>query len=50
VNKASKAARELAKRSVAARRRKWGKEGFRQKLREWGTKGGRPKGGKKNGK
>jgi hypothetical protein len=39
---ASEAARELAKRSVAARRRKWGKKGFRKKMLEWGELGGRP--------
>ena len=43
MNAASKAARELAKLSVAARRRKWGAEGFREKMRVWGGLGGRPK-------
>lgn len=40
---ASKAARELARLSVLARRRKWGKKGFREKLRAWGKLGGRPR-------
>jgi hypothetical protein len=40
--KASEAAKELAKRSVAARRRKWGAVGFRERMRRWGKKGGRP--------
>jgi hypothetical protein len=39
---ASEAAKELAKRSVAARRHKWGKAGFRKKMQEWGKLGGRP--------
>jgi hypothetical protein len=38
----SEAAKELAKRSVAARRRAWGKKGFRKKMQEWGKLGGRP--------
>jgi hypothetical protein len=42
VSKTSKAARELARLSVAARRRKWGREGFRERMREWGKLGGRP--------
>jgi hypothetical protein len=51
MNKASEAARELAKLSVAARRRKWGAEGFREKMQAWGKLGGRPrdKKGKRNG-
>ena len=41
-------ARELARRSVEARKRKWGKAGFKAKMRAWGKLGGRPKGsGKK---
>jgi hypothetical protein len=48
MSKASEAARELAKLSVAARRRKWGDEGFRKKLRAWGKRGGRPRGKKGN--
>lgn len=44
----TKAAKELARRSVRARRLKWGSEGFRARMREWGKLGGRPpKGGKK---
>jgi hypothetical protein len=43
MKKASEAARELAKRSVAARLRKWGQKGFRKKMREWGELGGRPR-------
>ena len=48
---ASKAAKELARLSVAARQRKWGKEGFREKMRAWGALGGRPRqdNGKPNG-
>jgi hypothetical protein len=42
MGKASEAARELAKRSVAARRLKWGKAGFRKKMQAWGKRGGRP--------
>ena len=46
--KASQAASLLGKRSVAARRKKWGDAGFIEKMREVGEKGGRPKGsGKK---
>jgi hypothetical protein len=50
MGKASEAARELAKRSVAARRLKWGAEGFREKMQAWGKLGGRPRGkkGKRN--
>jgi hypothetical protein len=43
MGKASEAARELAKRSVAARRLKWGAEGFREKMQAWGKLGGRPR-------
>jgi len=39
----SEAARALAKRSVATRRRKWGARGFREKLQAWGKLGGRPR-------
>jgi len=42
MNKATEAARELAKCSIAARRRKWGVDGFRRKMRDWGKLGGRP--------
>jgi hypothetical protein len=48
MRKASEAARELAKLSVAARRRKWGADGFRQKMQAWGKLGGRPRGKKGN--
>lgn len=43
VNSFHEAARTLALRSVAARRRKWGEEEFREKMRAWGKLGGRPK-------
>jgi len=50
VGTASKAAQELARLSVAARRRKWGREGFRARMRAWGKLGGRPpKKGNDNG-
>jgi hypothetical protein len=48
MNKASEAARTLALRSVAARRRKWGEEKFKEKMRAWGKLGGRPKKEKSN--
>jgi hypothetical protein len=49
MGKASEAAKELARRSVAARRRKWGAVGFREKMQAWGKLGGRPpKKGKRN--
>jgi hypothetical protein len=48
MKKVSDAARELARRSVEARKRKWGKKQFRERMRAWGKLGGRPKGsGKK---
>jgi hypothetical protein len=48
MSKATEAARELARRSIRARRLKWGNEGFRERMREWGKLGGRPsKEGKK---
>jgi len=51
MSKATEAARELAKRSIAARRLKWGEAGFRKKMQAWGKLGGRPRGkkGKRNG-
>jgi hypothetical protein len=51
MNQASKAARELARLSVIARRHKWGERGFRERMRAWGKLGGRPlaKKGKRNG-
>jgi hypothetical protein len=50
MNKASEAAKQLARLSIAARRRKWGEKGFREKMRAWGKLGGRPrtKKGKQN--
>lgn len=42
MNKVSEAAREMARHSVAARRQKWGKKGFREKMQTWGKLGGRP--------
>ena len=48
--KINKAASLLGKRSAEARKQKWGKEEFKQRMREWGKLGGRPKGsGKKKG-
>jgi hypothetical protein len=41
--KANQAARLLAKRSVKARRARWGDEGFARRIREWGKLGGRPR-------
>jgi hypothetical protein len=50
MNTASEAAKALAQRSIAARRLKWGEEGFRERMRAWGKLGGRPpKKGKRNG-
>jgi hypothetical protein len=43
MNKISEAARQLAKRSIAARRLKWGEVGFRKKMQAWGKLGGRPR-------
>jgi hypothetical protein len=46
----SKAASIMGRRSVEARIKKWGKQGFTRRMREWGKLGGRPKGsGKKKG-
>jgi hypothetical protein len=42
MKKVSDAAKELARLSVAARRQKWGKKGFRERMRAWGKLGGRP--------
>ena len=42
------AARALARRSIEARKRAWGEDGFRNRLREWGRMGGRPKNSRKN--
>lgn len=46
---ASEAARLLARRSVRARRERWGEPEFVRRMREWGKLGGRPKGGGKKG-
>jgi hypothetical protein len=43
MTKLSQAAKEMAKRSVAARRLKWGETGFREKMQAWGRLGGRPR-------
>lgn len=43
MSKASQAARELAKRSIRARREKWGEKEFVRRMREWGKLGGRPR-------
>ena len=43
MRKASQAAKVLARRSVAARRLEWGKDGFRERMRAWGKLGGRPR-------
>jgi hypothetical protein len=42
MRKASEAARELAKRSIQARREKWGEREFVRRMRQWGKLGGRP--------
>jgi hypothetical protein len=42
------AARALARRSIEARKRAWGEDGFRNRLREWGRMGERPKNSRKN--
>jgi hypothetical protein len=50
MTKPSEAARQLARRSVEARRKKWGARGFRERMRAWGKLGGRPpKEEKRNG-
>lgn len=50
MSKATEAARELAKRSIRARREKWGEQEFVRRMREWGKLGGRPpKRGKRDG-
>ena len=43
MGKVREAARELAKRSVRARREKWGEKEFVRRMREWGKLGGRPR-------
>jgi len=34
----------MGRRSVEARKKKWGKAEFKRRMREWGKLGGRPKG------
>ncbi|MGH9482730.1 MAG: hypothetical protein ACRD1L_11640 [Terriglobales bacterium] len=41
--KASEAASVLGKRSVRARRERWGEAEFQRRMREWGKLGGRPR-------
>ena len=41
---ASSAASLMGRRSVEARKKKWGKAEFKRRMREWGKLGGRPKG------
>jgi hypothetical protein len=43
MNKVSEAARQLALRSIAARKLKWGEAGFRERMQKWGKLGGRPR-------
>ena len=45
-NDNSTAASLLGRRSVEARKKKWGKKEFTRRMREWGKLGGRPKGSK----
>ena len=40
----NQAASLMGRKSVEARKKKWGKKGFVRRLREWGRLGGRPKG------
>jgi hypothetical protein len=47
----NKAASLLGRKSVDARKEKWGKKEFVRRMQEWGKLGGRPKGnGKKKSK
>jgi hypothetical protein len=39
----NKAAGVMGRKSVEARRKKWGKKEFVRRLREWGKLGGRPR-------
>jgi hypothetical protein len=39
----SEAAREMARRSVEARKQAWGEKEFIRRMQEWGKKGGRPR-------
>jgi hypothetical protein len=44
----NKAASMMGRKSVEARKKKWGKKEFVRRMQEWGKLGGRPKGsGKK---
>jgi hypothetical protein len=47
-SKSSEAARLLARKSVRARREKWGEREFARRMREWGKLGGRPPKGKRD--
>jgi len=40
----NEAASLMGRRSVEARRKKWGKKEFVKRMQEWGKLGGRPKG------
>jgi hypothetical protein len=44
----NQAARLMGRKSVEARKRKWGKKEFVRKMQAWGKLGGRPKGSGKN--
>ena len=44
VTKLNRAASLLGRKSVEARRKKWGKKEFVRRMQEWGKLGGRPKG------
>jgi hypothetical protein len=46
----NRAATLLGRRSVEARKAKWGSREFAKRMREWGKLGGRPKGSGKNQK
>jgi hypothetical protein len=40
----NKAASVMGRKSVEARKKKWGTKGFERRMRAWGKRGGRPKG------
>jgi len=40
----NRAARLMGRKSVEARKKKWGQKAFVRKMQEWGKLGGRPKG------
>jgi hypothetical protein len=47
----SQAASLMGRKSVAARKKKWGAAGFKRRMLKWGKLGGRPKGsGGKSGR